>query len=143
MEAIAPLPPASKSAANASPRRASITGRARAPSLLCEMPRASAASEPTGAIGISLAWASARAVAIPIRRPVNDPGPIPTAIRSILSQPPARLDASLDLPQQHLGVARPPVGTRVDPGLADDLARCGHPDDRVGGRAIDTEHHHQ
>jgi hypothetical protein len=28
-------------------------------------------------------------VAIPIRRPVNDPGPTPTAIRSIASQPPA------------------------------------------------------
>ena len=53
------------------------------------MPRASAARDPAGAIGISLACASARAVAIPIRRPVNDPGPTPTAIRSILSQPPA------------------------------------------------------
>ncbi len=107
------------------------------------MPRASAASEPTGAIGISLAWASARAVAMPIRRPVNDPGPTPTAIRSILSQPPASVDAPLDLPQEHLGVARPAVGPRVDPGLAEHLAGIGHSNHSVGGRAIDTEHHHQ
>ena len=47
-----------------------------------------AASVPTGAIGTPRACASPRAVAIPIRSPVKEPGPIPTAIRSTDSQPP-------------------------------------------------------
>ena len=37
--------------------------------------------------GCRSAWPSALAVATPIRRPVNVPGPSPTAIRSIASQP--------------------------------------------------------
>ena len=50
-------------------------------------PAASAASEETGASGSPRPCASARAVAIPIRRPVKPPGPTPTAIRSTSSQP--------------------------------------------------------
>ena len=46
------------------------------------MPTASAASEDTRLSGSSAAVASARAVAIPIRSPVNVPGPTPTAIAS-------------------------------------------------------------
>ena len=53
-----------------------------------------------------------------------------------------RIDAPLDLRQEDLGVARPAVGSRVHPGLADDLAVGSHPDDGVGGRAIDTDHDH-
>ena len=82
-------------------------------------------------------------MAIPIRRPVNDPGPTPTAIRSILSQPPASSTLRSISAEEHLGVARATVRPRVDPGLADDPAASGHADHRVGGRAIDTEHHHQ
>ena len=75
----------SQAAANTSPRRASSTAsdgvepggaRARAPS-------ASDCSVETPTSGMPRAWPSARAVAIPIRRPVNVPGPTPTAIRSI------------------------------------------------------------
>ena len=53
------------------------------------MPRASASRVPTPTSSDPRACASARAVAMPIRRPVNEPGPTPTAIRSTASQPPA------------------------------------------------------
>ena len=67
------------------PRRPACTARrtarrgarrsARGASRLASSPRASAPSEPTGRSGSLLARASARAVATPIRRPVNVPGP--------------------------------------------------------------------
>ena len=63
------------SATNASPRRASSTastGPARRP------PAASARSVETPTSSAPVACASARAVATPIRRPVNVPGPTPT-----------------------------------------------------------------
>ena len=57
--------------------------------------RASDSSVETPTSGIPRAPASARAVAIPIRSPVNVPGPTPTAIRSTSSQPaPARSSTS-------------------------------------------------
>jgi hypothetical protein len=43
---------------------------------------------PTPVAGIAVAAASPRAVAIPIRSPVNEPGPSPAAIRSTPCQPP-------------------------------------------------------
>ena len=56
--------------------------------------------------GCPRARASARAVAIPIRSPVNVPGPTPTAIRSTSSQPtPAALEHLDDQRQQARGVA--------------------------------------
>ena len=44
---------------------------------------------PTPTAGVPRAAASARAVAIPIRRPVNEPGPVPTAILPTRGHPPA------------------------------------------------------
>ena len=44
--------------------------------------------------GLAREAASPRAVAIPIRRPVKEPGPSPTAIRSTASQPPAAAAAA-------------------------------------------------
>ena len=76
---------AAAAAANTSPRRASITATHAAPSL--RAPAASAARLETPTSGRSRAWASARAVAMPSRRPVKPPGPTPTAIRSTASQP--------------------------------------------------------
>ena len=68
---------------------------------------ATAASRPRPA-GTFRARASARAVAIPIRSPVNVPGPTPTAIRSTSSQPiPARSSTLDDQRQQPRGVAGP------------------------------------
>ena len=82
-------------AAKTSPRRASITA-STGPSPACgSAPRASASRLDTPASGSPRAWASARAVAIPWRRPVKPPGPTPTAIRSTSSQPaPARSSTS-------------------------------------------------
>src|SRR5260221_833463 len=51
-------------------------------------PRPSASSGPTPLSGRPRLRPSARAVAMPTRRPVKEPGPIPTAIRSTDSQPP-------------------------------------------------------
>ncbi len=99
----APRRPAPWSAANTWPRRASSTASRApppAPRTAPPIPRASAASVPTGATGLPSAWASARAVATPIRSPVNEPGPTPTAIRSTRSQPPARSTSALELRQQ-------------------------------------------
>src|SRR5689334_6483741 len=70
------------SAANSSPRLASMSGRRRSASI----PAASAASEDTGRSSIPRAWARPRAVATPMRRPVNVPGPTPTAMAPISSQ---------------------------------------------------------
>ena len=44
---------------------------------------------PTPASGSPVLAPRARALAIPTRRPVNEPGPTPTAIRSTAVQPPA------------------------------------------------------
>ena len=76
-----------RAVANSSPRLASITASRSSASI----PAASAASDDTGRSGSPAACASARAVATPMRRPVNAPGPTPTAIASRSSQPsPAR-----------------------------------------------------
>ena len=81
-----------QAAANASPRRASMAASTIGAS---PAPRASASSVLTPTIGSPRACASARAVAIPIRRPVKLPGPTPTASRSSASQPtPAASSAS-------------------------------------------------
>ena len=55
---------------------------------------------PTPASGSPVLAPSARALAIPTRRPVNEPGPTPTAIRSTAPQPPAASAAALDLLEQ-------------------------------------------
>ena len=76
-------------AANASPRRASSTasGIRSSDAATAAAPAASERRVETPTSGISRACASARALAIPIRSPVNVPGPVPTAIRSRSSQP--------------------------------------------------------
>jgi hypothetical protein len=82
-------PSAEWTAAATSPRRASRTVRQRRPPAASPSPRASASSVPTPPMGRLRLSPSARAVAIPTRRPVKEPGPIPTARRSTAPQPPA------------------------------------------------------
>ena len=118
--------PVGHAAANTSPRRASITASDRVDALGASSPHrapATAASRPRPA-GIRGRRASARAVAIPIRRPVNVPGPTPTAIRSMSVQPePAASSSSAISGSSVAGVAgrvpgggssrrleRPPLG---------------------------------
>jgi len=81
--------PSGQPAANTSPRRASSTARtepSRTPSSADAL-QATDCSVETPTSGISRARASARALATPIRKPVNVPGPTPTAIASTSSHP--------------------------------------------------------
>ena len=78
-------PPSSRRTLHPAGRRSRRRPRGAGRHDLVPRVRATPASRsPTS--GIRRAWPSARAVATPIRRPVNVPGPMPTAIRSISAQ---------------------------------------------------------
>src|SRR5829696_7958626 len=66
-----------------------MTARRGRPPAGSAMPRASASRVPTPTRGRPALAASAWALAMPTRRPVNEPGPTPTAIRPTEPQPPA------------------------------------------------------
>ena len=108
------ISPGRQPATNASPRRASITASTGGVGASGVEPpaRATAASRRRPAVA-PVAPASACAVAIPIRSPVNVPGPTPTAIRSTSSQPPSCASSSSISDQQLLRVPRAPAGGRV------------------------------
>ena len=111
--------------------------RARLPA-----PRASASSVLTPTIGSPRACASARAVAIPIRRPVKLPGPTPTASRSSASQPtPAASSASSAAASSRAGVRRPHPRRGIVAHLEDRIVNqnARH---RRRGRGIEPEHDH-
>src|SRR5918995_2884207 len=119
-------PPGSSSEAKASERFASMTARrGLSPAAGCsEIPRASASRDETPASGLPVPWASARAVAIPTRSPVNDPGPIPTAIRSTRSHPPASATACSTSPSSSVAWrAREPAGGDSSRSATDSVPR--------------------
>ena len=70
------------------------------------MPLASAQRDETARTGSSFAFASARAVAMPIRSPVNVPGPTPTAIASRSREVDVRLRHHVTDRRQELGRVR-------------------------------------
>ena len=117
-----PAPPARRPAAPRSappgrrraprrPRRGSRRARrgARPPRPPRRSRAPSASSVQTPRTGSPRLAPSPRAVAMPIRSPVKEPGPRPTAIRSTSSQPPAAAAAALDLLEQPGRVPGPPA----------------------------------
>src|SRR6266540_1243357 len=73
-------------AANTSPRRASMV--AQMVRAACRCAYATRSRLGTATIGSFHAWASALALATPTRRPVNRPGPVPTAMPSTNTREP-------------------------------------------------------
>src|SRR5689334_19601428 len=73
---------------------------------------ASDSSVDTPTTGIPSAWPSALAVAMPMRRPVNVPGPIPTATRSICATdvPDRPSTSAISGSRQAVCRGRPPAG---------------------------------
>ena len=82
----------------------------------------------------------ALAVAIPTRRPVNEPGPSPTAIRSTASQPPPPLGRSAR-PRRAGAVACRGPAVRGEPELrlVEDLAVAPGAGGGVGGRGVEAD----
>ena len=106
-------------------------------------PRASASSVLTPTTGSPRPCASARAVAMPIRRPVKLPGPTPTASRSTSSQPtPARRQRLLGGGQQPRGVRRARPRRRVVAHLDDAPSARSTPATVGGRRGVEAEHDH-
>ena len=129
----------SKRAAYTSPRFASISG-SRGPA---GIPAASAASDDTPRSGRSFALARARAVATPMRRPVNVPGPTPTAIASRSREADARpLHHVVNRGHQLRGVRRPLGQPRRRRRDLDQLIPAQDGGRRGGGGGVEAEDRH-
>ena len=76
----------------------------------------------------------------PIRRPVKEPGPSPTAIRSTRSQPPAAVGRAPRPRSSSAGrVPRPPVRGEPQLRLVQDLAVAPGAGGGVGGRGVEAD----
>ena len=124
------------------PRRGSRRGRpaARPPPPASPIPRASASSVQTPRAGRPRLAPSPRAVAIPTRRPVKEPGPSPTAIRSTAPQPPAAVGRSAR-PRSSSPVAcsGPPLRGEPQQRLVQDLAVAPGAGGGVDGRGVEAD----
>ena len=80
-----------------------------------------------------------RAVAMPTRRPVKEPGPIPTAIRSTASQPPAAAAARSTSASSAVVCRGPAVGREAEQRLVQHLAVAQRADGGVGGRGVEAD----
>ena len=78
-------------------------------------------------------------MAIPTRRPVKEPGPSPTAIRSTALPAAGRLGAALDLGEQPGRVQRPAALGEPELRLGDDLAVAPGAGGGVGGRGVEAD----
>ncbi len=91
----------------------------------------------TPAIGRASAWASPLAVAIPTRRPVNAPGPVPTTM------PPSAAGATLEILQQPSDPGQEllavPIAGGPRPDLDQGAVRGTERDDRTRRRRVDRE----
>ena len=84
--------------------------------------------------------AEPRAVAIPIRRPVNEPGPSPTAISVDRLPAAGGVGRALDLGQQRRSrAAGLPCSERPEQRLVQDLAVAPGADGGVGGRGVEAD----
>ena len=80
---------------------------------------------------------SARAVAIPTRRPVKEPGPMPTAIRSTASQPPAASAARSTSASSAVVCCGPPFSERPSSASYRTSPSRSRGDSGVGGRGVE------
>ena len=79
------------------------------------------------------------AVAIPTRRPVNEPGPSPTATRSTAAQPPAASAQRSTSASSPVAWRGRPALVQAQLGLGEDLAVAPGAGGGVGGRGVEAD----